>query len=1269
MADVSLFIYSGTSVGNGVTLSNSGNYELEMVSVTETSTKSNSITTKIVTTTTTTNKFAASLTKLNYQKMMYKPCRIHAELQVTGEQTKVKTQTTTTQYDNNGTQIGDPVKGDAVEGSYSSVTLSLNDINKSFKGAKVQMKIGGNLVADNYYVFKVSSLYKKDSSNTSYFVELTIFSEDKLLTQDKFSKAYTAKKLGADIFKTELQNYNLSGTSANPNYSVNLQILSYGGSKELRQPYLVQYNESFYDFLKRTANRCGEFLYHENGKFHLGVSLNRLDKDKKDSNNTVTEKAVDYSTKVQQLYQESLYEGGALQSGKGVDDYAYNYLQNVDSESSHFAEEGIYHYNDPLGQDDYLGQIGKKLATYSSQWGLIDKNAMSAILTALSGTSLSGIISTFSANELFKLFTNAIAEKNVNDFYKTINITPWQDDKDSEEKPLAGTEDQWSTDNEMLCQFGTYDKQTSQISTNSVNLGSLFFSLIRQAEKTVGEEAVIMDFGDTYQHLSLGDVILVEVTSYLVIQVTGCYEYANSTTTAAQRVVAIPLYKVPNSDSTAEGIAIPPALPGLPVRESQPQLAFVTDYYDPKKIGRVRVRFAWQDPKGDSTPWIRVSLPFATDGGGVKFTPAINDEVLVSFEEGNVDRPYVSGYLLSERSNQSWKALPDRTITSKNGHSITFNDGVDGGSFYYNLVPAISLIRSFFPTSVWPNVLTDSEGSLALSGGTVISDRYGLYKIMCSSDSRSVQIQSAMGNVTLSAFTGITISAPNGNITIAGKNVNIAASNKVNITSGTDIMNRFIPAGNNGGIRAGRFAWDTLIGVIEGVARKVVDRLLDLTLIRSVLEIVLRPIDGTTTIKSFTFVQVEAGKGSVEFPADAKIQEDAVFTNLVEAIDKTTGAMSNRVDAVHNVFDILCRLINAWNDLSKADQWNAEEKCINFKTIFDKDWKDSPTDLADGDFKWDQANFILYTVEQLTQMKDAAIQKLQTTLQTQERPKKTDDKYKGLSRKVQTRSFKADLQRWDDGMARIEHDHQKRVNRNIEIPTIMAQIRASAQKLHGALKRLYMVTHQPFEAADITPAPYYRSYVAKALNETKLESNMKLKDIVNGGGISANLTTDVVGDWDPIKADLRRKAVYNLLSNSVFRQVLNTYADGQFTVNAPTGDPKDDLSQADAWKNSIVNCITMAIPSVPTDGTGIDYFLEKGSKTAKNWWEKGYASPWRDAVVNRHRWKTGVQGKILLSDTPGKTVSFGRTGETESSWNTIVSDKYGVQLKQKLLNL
>ena len=190
----------------------------------------------------TTKSYSVTLQKLEYHKEMYSPCWIKATSQV------------------------------SVTSSASLPTRK--DMDAFFLKMKAELDYGSVEVASNYFVFKVRTSYKSQSS-TTLTVELDIYSEDKLLTLEKFSKAYTAKRLGQDIFTEDVKICTWTTTPV-----TSLQILSYGSDSEIIQPYLVQYNESFYDFIRRTANRCGEFLYFENGKLNLGVTLNRLDKDK-----------------------------------------------------------------------------------------------------------------------------------------------------------------------------------------------------------------------------------------------------------------------------------------------------------------------------------------------------------------------------------------------------------------------------------------------------------------------------------------------------------------------------------------------------------------------------------------------------------------------------------------------------------------------------------------------------------------------------------------------------------------------------------------------------------------------------------------------------------------------------------------------------------------------------------------------------------------------------------------------------------------------------
>ena len=78
----------------------------------------------------------------------------------------------------------------------------------------------------------------------------------------------------------------------------------------------MQYNETFYDFLRRTANRCGEFLYFEDGKLNLG--LTKTDKTSTD----YLQDAVSYNF-------DSLYANSVFSDNKEVEYYNYNYLKTI----------------------------------------------------------------------------------------------------------------------------------------------------------------------------------------------------------------------------------------------------------------------------------------------------------------------------------------------------------------------------------------------------------------------------------------------------------------------------------------------------------------------------------------------------------------------------------------------------------------------------------------------------------------------------------------------------------------------------------------------------------------------------------------------------------------------------------------------------------------------------------------------------------------------------------------------------------------------------
>ncbi|EKY18413.1 type VI secretion system Vgr family protein [Capnocytophaga sp. oral taxon 324] len=116
-----------------------------------------------------------------------------------------------------------------------------------------------------------------------------------------------------------------------------------------------------------------------------------------------------------------------------------------------------------------------------------------------------------------------------------------------------------------------------------------------------------------------------------------------------------------------------------PITVAYPEIAEVVANDDPKKQGRIQVRFFWQKTLGEQTPWLRVQTPDAgvlTDKSGnrgFQFIPEVGDQVMVSFEQGNPHRPYVSGSMYHGK-NAKEVSNNVRSITTKSGSTIVFDD-------------------------------------------------------------------------------------------------------------------------------------------------------------------------------------------------------------------------------------------------------------------------------------------------------------------------------------------------------------------------------------------------------------------------------------------------------------------------------------------------------------------------------------------------------------------------------------------------------------------
>ncbi len=127
-------------------------------------------------------------------------------------------------------------------------------------------------------------------------------------------------------------------------------------------------------------------------------------------------------------------------------------------------------------------------------------------------------------------------------------------------------------------------------------------------------------------------------------------------------------------------VQLPPP-PYRPHPRIETQRAVVTDNNEPDKLGRVKVKFPWQEGS-ETTPWIRIIQPYAGKGDrgglhGFHFIPEIGTEVLVGFEHNQAVSPFVLGNVYhGEAKPEPWASSSNSTkiIRTRNGNEIRLVD-------------------------------------------------------------------------------------------------------------------------------------------------------------------------------------------------------------------------------------------------------------------------------------------------------------------------------------------------------------------------------------------------------------------------------------------------------------------------------------------------------------------------------------------------------------------------------------------------------------------
>ncbi|WP_255221651.1 phage baseplate assembly protein V [Rhodococcus wratislaviensis] len=200
-------------------------------------------------------------------------------------------------------------------------------------------------------------------------------------------------------------------------------------------------------------------------------------------------------------------------------------------------------------------------------------------------------------------------------------------------------------------------------------------------------------------------------------------------------------------------------------------VGLVASLDDPQSQGRIKLRFPWLAEDGADSGWAPIVNPMAGKERGFYYMPEVDDEVLVAFEHGDINHPFVVGFLHNGVDLPPFDGIDAhvRRVRTVSGHMLEFDDRSGQESV---------------------RLSTNSGHQLEMR------DPEGFVELVTNAGQK-IRLQDTPGQISLSTVTGVTVTisdaggvsvmAPVGAVSVTSLNatVNATASAAVNATAVT----------------------------------------------------------------------------------------------------------------------------------------------------------------------------------------------------------------------------------------------------------------------------------------------------------------------------------------------------------------------------------------------------------------------------------------------------------------------------------------------------
>ena len=195
-------------------------------------------------------------------------------------------------------------------------------------------------------------------------------------------------------------------------------------------------------------------------------------------------------------------------------------------------------------------------------------------------------------------------------------------------------------------------------------------------------------------------------------------------------------------------------------------------------LGRVQVWTPFVDSL-DLSPWARVAQAMAGPLHGTYFIPNIGDEVLLAFEHGDTNAPYILGSLANLVSRPPLPSpLPQiRAIRTLAGNQIVFEEIPPTITIQTAPTPPVAMPAPLVPGAPYASLqLSGVKSTIQATAATKITLEVLVNSIKVAPDEITLEVLGS--KITLSA-TGITLEAPT--IQVKGNALVLIKGNPVSI--------------------------------------------------------------------------------------------------------------------------------------------------------------------------------------------------------------------------------------------------------------------------------------------------------------------------------------------------------------------------------------------------------------------------------------------------------------------------------------------------------